>query len=134
MTILKYLCLGIICIFFVMGGIGHFADTERFMSIMPDFMPFHWEAVIVSGVFELMGAVGILIPKTRRIAGIGLFTLVVLVTPANINMWVNADQFPQFSMTYHYIRMPAQVLLLVMIWWSTQPWKLQKDDSELSAA
>ncbi|MBL4789198.1 MAG: DoxX family protein [Kordiimonadaceae bacterium] len=118
MAILKYVFLAIIFLFFLLGGYGHFADTERFVSIMPPYMPFHYEAVYISGVFELLGAFGILWPKTRRLAGIGLFTLIVLVTPANIHMWWNADQFPEFSMMYHYIRLPGQLVLLFMVWWA----------------
>jgi len=118
MAIVKYVVLALIFLFFLVGGSGHFLQTERFVAIMPPFMPFHYEAVYISGVFELLGAFGILLPKTRRLAGIGLFALIVLVTPANIHMWLNADQFPDFSMTYHYIRLSAQVLLLFLVWWA----------------
>lgn len=123
MTMLRIIGLGVVCLFFLIGGIGHFIQTERFVAIMPPYVPFHLEAVYVSGVFELLGALGVLWKKTRRIAGIGLFVLVLMVTPANIHMYLNAEQFPDFSMTYHYIRFAAQLVLLFIIWWSTKPEK-----------
>ncbi len=118
---LKIIGLGIVCLFFLIGGIGHFTHTESFVAIMPPYVPFHLEAVYISGVFELLGALGILWKKTRRIAGIGLFVLVLMVTPANIHMYLNAEQFPNFSMTYHYVRFAVQLALLSIIWWSTKP-------------
>ncbi|MBL4836331.1 MAG: DoxX family protein [Kordiimonadaceae bacterium] len=121
MIILKYICLGVVFLFFLMGGIGHFTQTEQFVAIMPPYMPFHLEAVYVSGVFELLGAFGILWAKSRRIAGLGLFALVIMVTPANIHMWLNAEDFPNFSMTYHYVGLTVQLVLLYVIWWSTKP-------------
>jgi uncharacterized membrane protein len=73
---------------------------------------------LVSGVFELLGAVGILIPMTRRAAGIGLFLLTIAVTPANVYMLQHAELFhiPRWALI---ARLPFQALLLALIIWST---------------
>jgi len=61
------------------------------MSIMPPYIPWPRTAVLVSGVFELLGAFGILYRPTRRAAGIGLLALTIAVTPANIFMAQHPD-------------------------------------------
>ena len=75
-------------------------------------------AVLISGVFELLGAVGILIPATRRAAGIGLFFLTIAVTPANVYMLQHAELFnvPRWALI---ARLPFQAVLLALILWST---------------
>ena len=86
---------------------------------MPPYIPFHYPAVYISGVFELVGALGLLFAATRQIAGLGLFVLTVLVTPANIYMWMNPQLFPMIPEYLLFLRLPLQVLLLIAIGWST---------------
>ena len=76
----------IISLFFLVGGVVHFVFTDFFVMVMPDYLGYHKELVLISGIFELLGVIGILIPKTRFLAGCGLIALIVAVYPANINM------------------------------------------------
>jgi uncharacterized membrane protein len=76
----------------------------------------HYAAVYVSGAFEIVGAIGLLLPGQRRTAGIGLFVLTVLVTPANAHMALNPEIFPFFSKSLLYWRLVAQVGLLALIY------------------
>jgi uncharacterized membrane protein len=85
---------------------------------MPPYLPLHREAVYISGVFEIMGAVGLMFAATRRMAGLGLFVLTVLVTPANVQMWLHPEQFPAFAPALLFWRLPAQAALLLAIWFS----------------
>ena len=64
---------------FISSGIGHLVSTETFVKIMPPYLPFHWTLVIVSGVFEVILGVLLLIPKTSRIAAWGLVALLIAV-------------------------------------------------------
>ena len=110
--------LTIVFLWFFVGGIAHFVFTEAEMRIVPPYIPWPWEAVIVSGVFELVGAVGILWQPTRRLAGLGLMALTVAVTPAHIYMLQHPELFgaPIWAL---WLRLPIQVGLLWLIWWST---------------
>ena len=85
---------------------------------MPPHVPWPWAAVIVSGVFELLGAAGILWRPTRRMAGLGLMALTVAVTLAHIYMLQQPELFgvPIWAL---WLRLPIQVGLLWLIWWST---------------
>jgi uncharacterized membrane protein len=120
-AILKVLGLTIVFAFFAFGGLGHFTNTELFVAIMPPYLPFHLAAVYISGAFEIAGALGLLHSKTRRNAGIGLFVLTIAVTPVNIYMWMTPDAFPDVPESFLALRLVAQVLLLMCIWWSTKP-------------
>jgi uncharacterized membrane protein len=117
----RILALGFVFLWFFIGGIAHFAFTELEMKIVPPWLPAHRELVLISGVFELTGAFGILSARTRRIAGWGLILLTIAVTPANIFMLQNASQFPEVHYWALVARLPLQILLLLCIWWATKP-------------
>ncbi len=116
---LRKASLGFLAALFLTSGICHFLLTRFFLEIMPPYLPFHREAVYISGVFELLGGLGLLRPSTRRVAGKGLFALTVMVTPANVHMWLNPELFPAFSPALLFWRLPAQAVLLGIIWFST---------------
>ena len=79
--------LVLIFLWFFLGGIAHFAFTEAEMRAVPDWITGPREAVLISGGLELLGALGLCWPRTRRAAAWGLFALTVAVTPANIYMY-----------------------------------------------
>jgi uncharacterized membrane protein len=115
---------GLIFVFlwFSIGGIAHFAAIGPEMSIVPPYIPWPRTAVLVSGVFELLGAAGLLYPPTRRAAGMGLFVLTIAVTPANVYMAQRPDLFhvPYWALV---LRLPVQVGLLALIAWSGIGWQ-----------
>jgi uncharacterized membrane protein len=115
---LKRVGLVVVFLWFMIGGVAHFALTAVEMRIVPPAIPWPRAAVLVSGVFELLGAIGILIPATRRAAGIGLFLLTIAVTPANVYMLQHAELFsvPRWALV---ARLPFQAALLALIVWST---------------
>jgi uncharacterized membrane protein len=111
---------GLVVVFawFFIGGIAHFVATDVETSIVPSYIPWPRAAVLVSGVFELVGAAGLLWPATRRSAGWLLFAVTLAVTPVHIAMLQNADQWhvPYWALV---LRLPIQVALLALIVWST---------------
>jgi len=114
----QFIGLSIVFLWFFIGGIMHFAATETEVSIVPPYVPWPLAAVLVSGFFELLGAVGILIPSVRKAAGVGLFLLTLAVTPAHIFMLQRSELFhvPVWAL---WLRLPIQVALLALILWST---------------
>ncbi len=116
----QHLGLALVFAWFMGGGITHFTSPEFFVNIMPPYIGWHLEIVYISGVFEILGALGILLPATRQLAGNCLFILTVAVTPANVHMWLNPELFPDVSEAFLSIRLLVQVLLLICIWWSTR--------------
>jgi uncharacterized membrane protein len=112
--------LAIVFAWFMGGSITHFTNPQFFVSIMPPYIGYHLELVYISGVFEIIGAIGILIPRFRKWAGNGLILLVILVSPANVHMWLNPDLFPDVPEVFLSLRLVIQLLLLGLIWWSTR--------------
>ena len=113
----RRLGLGFVFLWFFIGGIAHFAATSTEVRIVPPYIPWPRLVVLVSGVFELLGAAGLLYPPTRRAAGIGLFLLTIAVTPAHIFMLQRPELFgvPYWALI---LRLPLQAALLVLIAWS----------------
>jgi len=95
-------------------GAYHFVAPMPFVKIVPSFLPEPLLLVYVSGFFEILGGVGLLIPKVSRAAAWGLIALYVAVFPANINMAVN--HLPLGDTYYpigNWVRLPFQVLFIV---------------------
>jgi uncharacterized membrane protein len=111
--------VGLIVVFFwvLIGGIAHFAATETEMRIVPPYVPWPRAAVLVSGVFELLGAAGLLWRPTRRAAAIGLFLLTLAVTPCHIYMLQSPALFSSVPLWALWLRLPLQVALLALTAW-----------------
>jgi uncharacterized membrane protein len=104
--------LAFVFLWFAIGGVAHFALTETEMRIVPPYIPWPREAVLVSGVFELLGAAGLLWRPTRRAAGVGLFLLTLAVTPAHFYMLQRPELFAGVPYWALVVRLPVQVGLL----------------------
>lgn len=115
----------IIALFFMIGGVAHFVVTDVFVVAMPDYLGYHKELVIISGVFEILGAIGILVPQTRLLAGYGLIALIIAVYPANINMALHPEKYNDISALFLYIRLPFQFLFIWFVWWAITPERLK---------
>ena len=107
---------------YIYVGLRHFIDPNFFMAIMPDYLPYHLEAVYVSGVFEIILGSMLLYKKTRRLAGWGLIALLIAVFPANIYLAQNetAQQSLDISQSVAIIRLPFQFLFISLAYWHTK--------------
>src|ERR1022692_5262180 len=103
-------------ILYVVAGVFHFTKTEAYLKIMPPYIPYHVPLVLISGVFEILGGLGLLLPQMRRAAAWGLIALLIAVFPANIYMATNPIQAGAVSVAppLRWARLPLQLLL---VWW-----------------
>lgn len=111
----------IIAVLFVLMGILHFVKPLPFVKIIPDILPFKRLLVFVSGVAELAGGIGLLLPGFRPWAAWGLILLLLAVFPANINMAVQAIRKTGWSSWYGLmplLRLPLQFVLIYWIYWA----------------
>ena len=112
-----YVALVFIFLWFSLGGVAHFVFTESEMRIVPLWVPWPRAAVLVSGVLELLGAVGLLWPRTRCWAAWGLFALTLAVTPAHFYMLQQPELFASVPYWAMVARLPLQLVLLALIGW-----------------
>jgi uncharacterized membrane protein len=103
---------------FALAGTMHFVIPEQYVGIMPPAMPWHRALVYLSGALEIAGGIGLLVPRTRRAAGIGLILLLIAVWPANLQMLLNARAAgaSAASQAALLLRLPLQLLLMAWVW------------------
>jgi uncharacterized membrane protein len=107
----------VLTVFMVGAGINHFVNPAPYLGMMPDALPAHLALVYVSGVAEILGGLGLIVPATRRLAAWGLIALFVAIFPANLNMAIHhlplgTTVVPGWAL---WARLPLQLLL---IWWA----------------
>lgn len=107
--------------FYVYVGIKHFTDPAWFMRIMPPYLPFHKELVYISGVFEIILGLMLLVDKTRYIAGWGLILLLIAVFPANIYLAQTNGNAMDTTPFIAWSRLPFQAIFILIAYWHTRP-------------
>ena len=102
--------------FFIASGMNHFAMGRAYRQIVPPRLQGQARIVVhLSGVAEVLGGAGVLLPRTRRIAGAGLIALLAAVFPANLYMAREPERFRRLPRWALYGRLPVQPL---MMWWA----------------
>lgn len=116
----------VVAVFFIGAGLLHFVLLDFFSSIVPPYFNNPEALVKISGVFEILGGVGVLVQRTRKWAAYGLIALCVAVLPANVHMAMNPDQFADIPVVLLYLRLPLQALVIWVIWKAGQSQNPQK--------
>jgi uncharacterized membrane protein len=125
---MKTICRLLLALFMVFAGAMHFVNPEAYIKIMPPFIPFHEAMVFISGLFEIIGGIGLLFKKTQRIAAWGLVAIFIAVFPANIHMAVNNISIGEIpsNPVLLWLRLPVQIIFITWAWWFTRPDHLLK--------
>jgi len=100
---------------FIMIGVSHFREPNKFVEIIPAFLPFPLILVYISGAMEIVGGIAIIYPDTRMLAGRFIALFLIAVYPANLYMWTHDIAFngTRFDTQGHILRLVAQLLLIV---------------------
>jgi uncharacterized membrane protein len=103
---------------FVVAGVLHFVITDSYVGVMPPYLPWPRELVLVSGACEIAGGLGLLVPGVRRAAGWGLVLLLVAVWPANLQMYVDAraEGAAGWYQVLLLLRLPLQPGIVYWVW------------------
>ncbi|MDZ4664657.1 MAG: DoxX family protein [Bacteroidota bacterium] len=102
-------------LFYLVVGIMHFVNSEVYLRIMPPWIPWHYELVLVSGVCEVVFALLLVFPPTKRLGAWCIIGLLIAVFPANIQMMINYIHESNPKLWIAIVRLPLQILL---IWWA----------------
>ncbi|MEO7597326.1 MAG: DoxX family membrane protein [Opitutus sp.] len=108
----------VLAIFFIAAGINHFRDPELYLGMMPTWVPWPGACNVISGVGEIAGGIGILIPRLRRLAGCGLILLLIAVFPANVQAAL-VGHIPGMDVSplALWLRLPFQPVFIGVVWW-----------------
>jgi uncharacterized membrane protein len=107
----------ILALFYVAAGIVHLVTPDSFLPVMPDWVPFPRETILFTGLCELAGAAGLMVPRTRRWAGAMLALYAVCVFPVNIKHALYGPPIPGLSNQLWY-HVPRLALQPVLVWWA----------------
>jgi len=102
--------------FFVFAGVMHFVIPRQYEAIVPDYLPAHKELVQASGVAEIAGGLGMMLPRTRRVASWWSIATLIAVFPANLHMALHPDKYKQVPRMALYLRLPVQLLFIAWAW------------------
>lgn len=119
---MRLLSLALIAVGFVVAGVLHFIRPSLYARIIPPFLPFPMALVYISGVAEILGGLGVLVPSLRSWAGLGLIALLIAVFPANLYMALAPERAGMgVAPVWLWLRLPLQLVLIAWVWWATRP-------------
>ena len=113
-------------VLYIVSGLNHFRSPQTYLPIMPPYIPWPLAMIYISGVAELLGGIGVLIPnnfvfsRTRVFASWGLVALLFAVWPVHINMCLHPEQFAQIPLLVLWVRLPLQIPLIAWAWYYTR--------------
>jgi uncharacterized membrane protein len=102
---------------YLVAGALHVSTPGPFLLITPDWVPFPRQVILVTGLCEMAGAIGLLTPRLRRAAGIALALYAVCVFPANIKHAFEGLPAGQIQLGWWY-HAPRLALQPVLVWWA----------------
>jgi uncharacterized membrane protein len=123
MKMAKIILRWVLTVFMVGAGINHFSNPSPYVGMVPAELPHPALLVQISGVAEILGGLGLILPQTRRLAAWGLIALFVAIFPANLNMALNhlplgTTAVPVWAL---WARLPLQLVLIAWAYWLTRP-------------
>lgn len=126
----KELLRVILSVALIIVGITHFTAWEQYVKIVPPIFPNALAMVYISGFFEVLGGIGLLVPAVSRAAAWGILILFIAVFPANIYQathHIHIDGVPYSeSPWFQVFRLPMQPVLIAWAWWYTKSTKGEK--------
>ena len=107
--------------FFIGSGVNHFVLPGFYELIVPPRLKGDAARLVqVTGVAEMAGGAGVLLPATRRLAGLALIALLAGVFPANLYMAGAPERFGKIPRWALYARLPLQPLMMLWVWKATR--------------
>tara|TARA_B100000900_G_scaffold407728_1_gene420867 strand:+ start:486 stop:896 length:411 start_codon:yes stop_codon:yes gene_type:complete len=115
---------------YVIVGVKHFTNTDFFVAIVPPIINWKEEAVLISGIIEVILGLLLLFNQTRKFAAWGIILVLIAVFPANIYLYVSdiARDIIGVSKVQALIRLPFQIPLMIIAYWHTK----EKHTNQLS--
>lgn len=107
----------IMAAFYALAGTLHIAIPGKFLPIVPEWVPFPRQVLLVTGVCEIAGSLALLTGRVRKLAGVMLALYAVCVFPANIKQAMEGIDLPPVPNSWWY-HAPRLALQPVLVWWA----------------
>ena len=117
LILVKVISVYVMGIFYIIVGIKHFQDPNWFVQIVPPILPYKYELVYISGFFEVLLGILLMIPKFQSIAAKGLMALLICVYPANIYLAQTNGVALGISPLIAWGRLPFQFVFIGLAYW-----------------
>ena len=117
LILVKKISVYVMGIFYIIVGIKHFQDPSWFVQIVPPILPYKYELVYISGFFEILLGILLMIPKFQSIAAKGLMALLICVYPANIYLAQTNGVALGISPLIAWGRLPFQFVFIGLAYW-----------------
>jgi uncharacterized membrane protein len=116
----------LIGLFYIGAGVNHFLNTGFYVPAMPPYIPWPLMMIYISGVAEVLGGIGLLVPdgfvfpRTRAAAAWGIVALLIAVSPVHIHMCLHPEQFAAIPIWAIWLRLGLQPVLIAWAWFYTR--------------
>ena len=117
LILVKGISVYVMGIFYIIVGIKHFQDPSWFVQIVPPILPYKYELVYISGFFEILLGILLMIPRFQSIAAKGLMALLICVYPANIYLAQTNGVAMGISPLIAWGRLPFQFVFIGLAYW-----------------
>lgn len=108
-----------LAVMLIVTGVSHFTFMKKdFVRMMPPSIPWPLAMVYFTGVCEIAGAIGLLLPEFRRAAAYALIAFFAAVLPANIHAARAGVTLRGKPATSLWVRIPMQILFIAIAFWS----------------
>jgi uncharacterized membrane protein len=107
----------VLAAFFAAAGLAHLLAPEALLAITPNWVPFPSQVILVTGLFEIGAAAGLLIRSTRKACGVALAVYALCVWPANFKHAFEGIDVGSMPLSWWY-HGPRLALQPVIVWWA----------------
>ena len=123
-------------LFFIFTSIGHFIRTDEMAAMLPASMPYRVWLIYVTGILELLGAIGVWVPRLTKLTGFLLILMLIGILPANIYSAINRVDFGGHGAgpAYLLVRVPFQIFVIWWTYFATEQNRFQRITSNLDTS
>jgi uncharacterized membrane protein len=118
-----------VSLFFLMTSVGHFVRPEAMAEMLPPWVPARVPIIHVTGVLELLGAIGIWVRPVARVTGACLIVMLIGILPSNVYAAMNHVPFGGHGAgpVYLLVRVPFQALIIGWVYVATDQRSFLRD-------